>query len=112
MKARPSTCPQSPRGGWKFLKPGQSRSQSQRIVEKEKTENTIKQLNTFIDTLERVLKSGMRFSVLRGLDPLGEEYIGIVPLRARPLDQVWHIQGYSVPIVIREFGGNSGGLWY
>ena len=112
MKARSASRPQSPGGSWKFLKPGQSRSQSQRNVEKQNTENTIEQLNAFIDTLERVLKSGMRLSIIRGLDPSGEEYIGMVPPRARPLDQVWHIQGCSVPIVTREFGGNSGELWH
>jgi hypothetical protein len=111
MKPRSASRSQSPGGSWKFLKPGQSRSQSQRNVEKQNTENTIEQLNAFIDTLERVLKSGMRLSVIRGFDPSGKEYIGMVP-RARPLDQVWHIQGCSVPIVMREFGGNSGELWH
>lgn len=110
MKARLSSRPQSPGGSWRFLKPGPTRSQ--RMVEKKKTENTIEQLNAFIDALERVLKSGMRLSVIRGSDPSGEEYVGMVPPRARPLDQVWHIQGCSVPIVMREFGGNSGELSY
>jgi hypothetical protein len=109
MRGRSSSRPPSPGGSWRFLKPGQNRSQI--TVEKEKTHNTIEQLNTFIDTLERVLKSGMRLSVMRGLDPTGE-YIGMVPPRTRPLDQVWHIQGCSVPMVMREFGGNSGELSY
>lgn len=109
MKGRSSSRPPSPGGSWRFLKPRHNRSQI--TVEKEKTHSTIEQLNTFIDTLERVLKSGMRLSVMRGLDPTGE-YIGMVPPRTRPLDQVWHIQGCSVPMVMREFGGNRGELSY
>jgi len=112
MKACPLSRSPSPAGSWKFLKLSQNQSQNQSIVEKERTENTIEQLNAFIDTLERVLKSGMRLSVVHGLDLLCEEYIGMVPPSARPLDQVWHIQGCSVPIVLREVSGNSGELWY
>ena len=110
MKGRLSTRPQSPGGSWRFLKPGPIRTQ--RMVGKEKSENATEQLIAFIDALERVLKSGMRLSVIRGSDPSGEEFVGMVPPRARPLDQVWHIRGCSVPIVMREFGGNSGELSY
>lgn len=62
-------------------------------------------LDVFIETLEGILGSGMRFAVLnrieRGL-PVSDRHFGRVHPSAREDDLVWWIRGCSVPIVLRE----------
>ncbi|KAN0099292.1 Ras family domain containing protein [Hyaloscypha variabilis] len=74
----------------------------------QKADNNIEQLIAFIDALECVLKSGMRLAVIGGHGTSHKDYIGMVHPNARTSDQVWHIRGCSVPIVLREFGWING----
>jgi hypothetical protein len=109
MKGPSSFSPASSNAkGWKFLEASQSRSQSQRAAETETTENTVEQLTAFIDILECVLKSGMRLAVVGGHGTSHKDYIGMVHPSARMSDQVWHIKGCSVPVVLREAEGIDG----
>lgn len=103
MKAPPSSPPASSNvGSGQFLGGDRSQSKNQRIAETHKTENTVEQLIAFIDTLEHILKSGMRLAVVSGHGTLGKDYIGMVLSNARTSDQVWHIRGCSVPILLRK----------
>jgi hypothetical protein len=107
MKApSPSLSASSNVQRWKFLGTSRHQSHSQRTVETQKPEYTVEQLITFIDTIERVLKSGMRLAVVSGYGMSDGDYIGMVHLCTRTSDEVWHIRGCSVPVVLREIQEN------
>jgi hypothetical protein len=50
----------------------------------------------------------MRLAVVSGYGTPDKEYIGRVHLSARMSDQVWHIRGCSVLIVLRAVEGIDG----
>ncbi|KAE9371022.1 hypothetical protein N431DRAFT_425717 [Stipitochalara longipes BDJ] len=109
MKAlSPAVSTSSTVKSWKFLRSSQNKIQSQRVPETQNTEHTVEQLVAFIDSIECVLKSGMRLAVISGYGASDEEYIGMVHPSARTSDQVWYIRGCSVPIVLREIEGFDG----
>jgi len=90
---------------WKFLGTCRHRNQSQGIVETREPEYNVKQLITFIGTVERVLKSGMRLAVVSGYGMSDGDYIGMVHPCTRTSDEIWHIRGCSMPVVLREIKG-------
>jgi hypothetical protein len=94
----------------KSLQPSQIASHG--ILEEEKSDERIEQLNTFIDTLERVLKRGTRLSVISGLDTTGKDCIGMVHPCAMSQDQIWYIQGCSIPILMRALTSSHGDSLY
>lgn len=104
MERRRTPRPSSPGRNWKFLKPNQTKLK--------RPEEITNELNAFINAVEENLKTGMHLSVIRGLSPQSGEYIGLAPPNTRPLDQVWYIQGCSQPLVLREYGGSGGDVWY
>jgi hypothetical protein len=59
-----------------------------------------KSLDAFIDTIEKVLGSGMRLAAIRNVDNFGCTVM--VPSSARRDDQMWLIRGCSVPVLLRE----------
>ncbi|PMD52210.1 HET-domain-containing protein [Hyaloscypha bicolor E] len=58
-----------------------------------------KSLGTFIDTIEKVLGSGMRLVFIHGVKSFA---VVMVPSSARRNDQMWFIRGCSVPVLLRE----------
>jgi hypothetical protein len=63
------------------------------------SESKWKSFGAFIDTIEKVLGSGMRLVVICGMrtnDPV------MVPSSARRDDQMWFIRGCSVPVLLRQ----------
>jgi hypothetical protein len=106
MKAlSPSLSASSNVQRWKFLGTSRHRSQSQVIVETQEPEYTVEELITFIDTIERVLKSRMRLAVVSRYGMSDGDYIGMAHPCTRMSDEVWHIRGCSVPVVLRRIGG-------
>jgi len=64
-------------------------------------------IDTFIETLEKVLKSGMRLALVRtgGSPPCSArecDTLVLAPPAAKESDQMWLIKGCSVPIILRE----------
>ncbi|KAH8760794.1 heterokaryon incompatibility protein-domain-containing protein [Hyaloscypha finlandica] len=58
-----------------------------------------KSFGAFIDTIEKVLGSGMRLVVIHGVK---SNVIAMVPSSAKRDDQMWFIRGCSVPVLLRE----------
>ena len=58
-----------------------------------------KSFGAFIDTIEKVLGSGMRLVVIYGVKG---NVLAMVPSSARRDDQMWLIRGCSVPVLLRQ----------
>ena len=61
--------------------------------------NVIQKLDIFIETIEKVLGSGMRLAAIKCPR---HEVLAMVPPGTRRDDEVWMIKGCSVPIVLRR----------
>ncbi|KAH8814396.1 hypothetical protein F5882DRAFT_390431 [Hyaloscypha sp. PMI_1271] len=58
-----------------------------------------KSFDAFIDTIEKVLGSGMRLVYIYGVE---RNILAMVPSSAKRGDQMWFIRGCSVPVLLRE----------
>jgi hypothetical protein len=96
-----SMVPTTIRKDWGSISSGdqqQSQGNGSTSLEKRK-DDFFQKLDIFIETIEKVLSSGMRLAVveLRGFQELA-----MTPPGTRRNDQVWMIKGCSVPIVLRK----------
>ena len=90
-----------PRRNWDSIPSGdkqQSQGNGSTSLEKGKGD-VIQKLDIFIETIEKVLGSGMRLAVIKC--PRHEE-LAMAPPGTRRDDEVWMIKGCSVPIVLRR----------
>jgi hypothetical protein len=93
--------PTPPWKGWDSIPSGdkqQSQGNGSTSLEKGK-DNSVRKLVIFIETIEKVLGSGMRLAVIKC--PRRDD-LAMVPPGTRRDDEVWMIKGCSVPIVLRR----------
>lgn len=90
---------------WKdFIRSGneqQSYGNDSTSLEKGK-DNVVQKLDIFIETIEKVLGSGMQLAVVSSPRHEELEELAMVPPGTRTYDEVWMIKGCSVPIVLRR----------
>jgi hypothetical protein len=93
-------------GGWETLARNSNNGKTQE-------ENRVRLIETFIETLEKVLTSGMCMAVVRaqttcfGVEVSDDDYIVMVPLSARVGDSVYLVRGSTVPMVLRYTSDTS-----
>lgn len=73
-------------------------------------QHTIRQLNEFIDVLDRVLSSGMRLATLLFLD-YSDSLVMVHP-EAQESDLIYYLRGCSIPVVLRETASVDGSKQY
>ncbi len=84
----------------------QSQGNDSNSLEKilEKGKSIVQKLDVFIETIEKVLGSGMRLAVVKSQR---QEKLAMVPPGTRKNDNLWMIKGCSVPILLRRQEGRS-----
>jgi hypothetical protein len=97
-----SMIPTPPRKDWRSISGGyQQQSQGNGSTSSEKGKgNFVRKLDIFIETIEKVLGSGMRLAVVECWG--GPEELAMVPPGTRRNDELWMIKGCSVPMVLRK----------
>jgi len=88
------------KGSNSFPSKDKQQSQSNGSTSSEKgKDKSVRNLDIFIETIEKVLGSGMRLAVV---EYWGAEELAMVPPGTRRNDELWMIKGCSVPIVLRK----------
>lgn len=64
---------------------------------------TTQELIMFIETLDKIIGSGMRLAVLKG-----DQFLGMVHPNAQERDEIYLLHGCTIPVVLRRFKGENG----